>query len=62
MKKALTIYVEDEAKLERICGTFVCVYPESNTINMINVEVPKDKKAVFFPKFGDGKWIDEVKE
>lgn len=63
MKKALTIYVDDDADLTRICGTFVCEYGEAMSINMINVRgLAKDKKCMYFSKEDETEWFDEVTE
>ena len=62
MKKALTIYVDDDADLTRICGTFVCNYEDTTTsINMINTQLA-DKRFIYFPKKGEAEWFDEVTE
>ena len=63
MKKALTIYVDDDADLTMICGTFVCEYGTTTSINMINYNVKTiDKKCMYFPKVGEAEWLDEVTE
>lgn len=63
MKKALTIYVENDTDLTRICGTFVCEYGETTSINMVNCNIKaKDQKCMYFPNVGEAEWFDEVTE
>lgn len=65
MKKALTIYIDDDADLTRICGTFVCEYVceygKTTSINMVNCNIKAiDKKCMYFPKVGEAEWFGEV--
>ena len=47
MKKALTIYIDDDAELTRICGTFL-VDPDKMSVNFVN-EAIEGCNAVYFP-------------
>lgn len=49
MKKALAIYIDDDAELTRICGTFVVkTKSEGTSANFVNEAVEGDN-AVYFP-------------
>lgn len=47
MKKALTIYIDDDAELTRICGTFL-VESDKMSVNFAN-ETTTEYNAVYFP-------------
>lgn len=64
MKKALTIYIDDDAELIRICGTFL-VESDKMSVNFVN-EVAEGCNAVYLPnkatKENPIKFFKEVKQ
>lgn len=62
MKKALTIYIDDNAELIRICGTFL-VESDKMSVNFAN-ETTTEYNAVYFPNEATDKnpikWFKEV--
>ena len=49
MKKALTIYVDDDAELKHLCGTFVCWKGEHNSVTMMNELIPNNATGLYLP-------------
>ena len=45
MKKALTIYIDDDAELTNLCGGFVMWAGNENSVTLLNEKVPKKQKA-----------------
>jgi hypothetical protein len=53
MKKAVTIYIDDDAGIEEVCATFVLHNSSGDTsVHMINLNW-KDKNKVYLPWKGD---------
>ena len=53
MKKAVTIYVDDNAGIEEVCATFVLHNPSGDTsVHMINLNW-KNKNKMYLPWKGD---------
>lgn len=60
MKKALTIYVDDDADLRNMCAAFVCWEGNSTSLTMLNETIPKDVTGVYLPwksMTGKTEWI-----
>ena len=56
MKKALTIYVEDDAELGNLCGAFVCWRGGDSSVTMLNEKIPDGAEGFYLP------WESETKE
>lgn len=62
MKKALTIWVDDDCDLKNFCATFVVWEDKQSSVTMMNETVPESAKGFYLPwKTSDGKtvWIDK---
>lgn len=60
MKKALTIYVDDDAYLGNICAAFLCLKDNSNSLTMLNETIPKEATGMYLPwktETGKTEWI-----
>ncbi len=67
MKKALTIYIDDDVELKHFCGGFVCWRGESNSVTLLSEKVPDDAVGFYLPfeKQAEGagtQWVREVTE
>lgn len=49
MKKALEIWVDDDAELKVIVGAFICFKGESNSLTALNEKIPDDAKGFYLP-------------
>lgn len=49
MKKALTIYVDDDARLGNLCGAFLCWKGTETSLTMLNEAIPKDAAVLYLP-------------
>lgn len=49
MKKALTIYIDDDAELKNICGAFICWRGEHNSLTLLNEKVPDNAVGFYLP-------------
>lgn len=49
MKKALTIYVDDDAELKNLCGAFVCWKGTYSTVTFLNEKIPDDATGFYLP-------------
>ncbi len=65
MKKALTIYIDDDAELTNLCGGFVMWSGNENSVTFLNEKVPKEAEGFYLPMKADGKkgtqWVSETK-
>ena len=60
MKKALTIYVDDNADLRNMCASFVCWEGNSTSLTMLNESIPKEATGIYLPwksETGKTEWI-----
>lgn len=65
MKKALTIYVDDNADLLNMCAAFVCWEGNSTSLTMLNETIPKEATGMYLPwesKTGKTEWIYDTPE
>ena len=65
MKKALTIYVDDDAELINICGGFATREDgKDNSVTFLNEIVPKEAEGVYLPMDSGGinrtQWVSET--
>lgn len=49
MKKALTIYVDDDADLKNLCGAFVCWKGTNNSLTLLNEKIPDGATGFYLP-------------
>ena len=49
MKKALEIWVDDDAELKNVVGAFICCKGESNSLTALNEKIPDDAKGFYLP-------------
>lgn len=57
MKKALTIYVDDDVTLTNLCGAFIIKYPgtdRGNTSTVLQNFALDGRNALYLPKESDG--------
>ena len=55
MKKALTIYIDDDTELTNFCGGFVMWQGKENSVTFLNEKVPKEAEGFYLPMKSDGK-------
>ena len=55
MKKALTIYIDDDAELTNLCGGFVIWAGNENSVTFLNEKVPEKAEGFYLPMKSDGK-------
>lgn len=55
MKKALTIYIDDDAELTNLCAGFIMRQGEYNSVTFLNEKIPKEAEGFYMPMKADGK-------
>ena len=65
MKKALTIYIDDDAELTNLCGGFVIWKGDKeNSVTFLNESIPKEAEGFYLPMKSDGtketQWVSET--
>ena len=65
MKKALTIYIDDDAELTNLCGGFVMWKGDKeNSVTFLNESIPKETEGFYLPMKSDGikgmQWVSET--
>lgn len=65
MKKALTIYIDDDAELTNLCGGFVMWKGDKeNSVTFLKESIPKEAEGFYLPMKADGKkgtqWVSET--
>lgn len=49
MKKALTIYIDDDAELTNICAAIICWKGSNNSLTMLNEHIPDSAEGFYLP-------------
>ena len=64
MKKALTIYIDDDAELTNFLGGFVMYVGNKASVTFLNEKVTKETEGFYLPMKSDGKkgtqWVSET--
>lgn len=49
MKKALEIWIDDDAELKNLCGAFICWKGTNNSLTMLSEKIPDDAEGLYLP-------------